>query len=435
MFLRFILIVFFIPWATLSRTVEIYPAISENDEEFERIANTLKPGDSLLLHGGTYIQTGRRAITAKGTPENPIIIQALPGESPLLSRPVNQIDGQNNLELVDCEYLEIRGIRFQGGSSGVRFIRGHHITFANCEIFDTGNNALTMNSGNCHAFIIRSNHIHHTGLSKSRPTEGEGMYIGGHDGSCRTTDSIFEGNYIHHLRSTSSGGNDGIEIKFGSGNNIVRNNVIHDTTIGRQYPGIFVYGGGSGTNIVEANVIWNAGEGIQVVSDAIVRNNIVINCMNSCITAGPHATMPHVRNTTITHNTLINAPVGIRLRWAKATNSILANNAIYCPNTVAVHADDLTAAIIIQNAVCGGMTGAKVDEKLFISGGSMEEAFMDAANRNFWPTSNSVLRGHAVTEQCTSFDYYGKKRIQPFDIGAVEADGSPPALRWPFIPR
>src|SRR3989442_12461968 len=78
-----------------------------------------------------------------------------------------------------------------------------------------------MYSSNCHAFIVRRNHIHHTGLNTSRPTEGEGMYIGCHDGSCRTTDSIFEGNYIHHTRGTSDGGNDGIEIKFGSSGNIV----------------------------------------------------------------------------------------------------------------------------------------------------------------------------------------------------------------------
>ena len=36
----------------------------------------LRPGDELLLHGGTYSQNSRRAVTAKGTPEQPIIIRA-----------------------------------------------------------------------------------------------------------------------------------------------------------------------------------------------------------------------------------------------------------------------------------------------------------------------------------------------------------------------
>jgi hypothetical protein len=77
-----------------------------------------------------------------------------------------------------------------------------------------------------------------SGLSTSRPTEGEGVYIGCHDGSCRTSGSIFEGNYIHHTRGTSDGGNDGVEIKAGSYGNIVRNNVIHDTSIDRKYFGM-----------------------------------------------------------------------------------------------------------------------------------------------------------------------------------------------------
>ncbi|HEX40587.1 MAG TPA: hypothetical protein ENN81_00815 [Phycisphaerales bacterium] len=44
-----------------------------------------------------------------------------------------------------------------------------------------------MNSDDCDSFIIRGNHIHHTGLSTRGATEGTGMYIGCHDGSCRTT--------------------------------------------------------------------------------------------------------------------------------------------------------------------------------------------------------------------------------------------------------
>jgi hypothetical protein len=56
----------------------------------------------------------------------------------------------------------------------------------------------------------------------------------------------------HHTRGTSSGGNDGIEVKYRSFGNTIRNNVIHDTINGTAYPCIFVYGGGAGVNIVEA---------------------------------------------------------------------------------------------------------------------------------------------------------------------------------------
>jgi len=406
----------------LSATFEIYPATVNSNEEFENISNSLKPGDELVLHGGVYSQNGRRAVTAKGTAEKPIVIRAADGQSPLLTRPADNIDRHNNIEFIDCAYLTIRGIRLKGGSSGVRYIRGHHITFEDCEIFETGNNALTMNSGDCDAFVIRKNHIHHTGLSKRGSTEGEGMYIGCHSGSCRTTNTLVEGNYIHHLRSTSSGGNDGIEIKVGSYNNTVRNNVIHDTNIGRQYPGIFVYGGGKGINIVEGNAIWKAGEGIQVVSDAIIRNNIIFNCSVTGITATPHAAVSKVRNVRIVNNTIVNHPRGVLIRWDKAQNMVFSNNAVYCPGFTAVDASRVMNAVYRANYVEGRLVGAAIDNSGFYDGGVITLAFCDPDKKNYWPKSTSMLVGNADSVFAPKLDFNNTTRKPPFDVGAYETE-------------
>src|SRR6476620_4830591 len=99
-----------------ARTIEIHSATVEADEEFEKLANALQPGDELVLHGGTYSQNSRRAVTAKGTAGQPIIIRAAAGDAPLLTRHGDQRDKQNNIEFVDCAHLVIRGLRFQGGS-------------------------------------------------------------------------------------------------------------------------------------------------------------------------------------------------------------------------------------------------------------------------------------------------------------------------------
>lgn len=405
---------------------EIYPSTVDSQEEFERLANSLKPGDELILHGGVYSQNARRAVTAKGTAALPIVIRAAEGETPLLTRPVDNIDKYNNIEFIDCSYLIVRGIRFRGGSSGVRFIRGHHITFEECEIFETGNNALTMNSGNCDAFIIRRNHIHHTGLSNRGSTEGEGMYIGVHNGSYITTNTVVEGNYIHHLRGTSNGGNDGIEIKFGSYGNIVRDNVIHDTNIGRRYPGIFVYGGGKETNIVEGNVIWNAGEGIQVVSDAIIRNNIIFNCSITGITAAPHAAVPRVRNVKIVNNTIVNHPKGVLIRWKNANNMIFANNAIYCPESTAIDAQGIPArrdVTFSTNYVEGRLRGLNIDNSRFYQGSGISTAFTEPNKKNYWPKTGSELIGHANPDFVPKLDFNRNTRQSPFDVGAYESGG------------
>src|SRR5687767_2655855 len=57
---------------------EIFPSNADSscDEEFENVANSLQPGDELVLHGGTYTQTCQRAITVNGTVAKPIIIRA-----------------------------------------------------------------------------------------------------------------------------------------------------------------------------------------------------------------------------------------------------------------------------------------------------------------------------------------------------------------------
>jgi len=415
--------------AAMGRMIEVHPSTTGNEEEFERLANALQPGDELVLHGGTYSQSGRRAITAKGTPDKPIIIRAAENGSPLLTRSPETLTRQNNIEFVDCAHLVIRGLRFQGGSSGVRFIRGHHVTLEDCEIFETRNNALTMNSGNCHAFVLRRNHIHHTGLAESGATEGEGMYIGCHPGNCSTTDSLIEDNYIHHLRGTSDGGNDGIEIKAGSCGNVVRNNVIHDTNLGRHYPGIFVYGGGAGTNLVEGNVIWNAGEGIQVVSDAVVRNNIIFNCSATGITGAPHAALRQMRDVSIVNNTVFQSPVGARLRWSGATNMVFVNNAIYCPARVAV---DVRAGanLLRNNFVHGALNGVSLDGVALLDGGEPASAFAEFAGKNFWPKAGSLLIGRAEAKFAPAVDFNGRARKAPFDVGAYETDGRAENPGW-----
>ena len=413
-----------------SATHEIHPATVDSQEEFETLANSLKPGDEMILHGGTYSQSERRSITAQGTPDKPIIIRAADGQEPLLTHPTDSTRRFNNIEFVDCAHLIIRGLHFRGGSSGVRFIRGHHITFENCEISQTTNNALTMNSGDCDAFVIRRNHIHHTGLSERGSTEGEGMYIGVHDGSRITTNTLVEGNYIHHLRGIGSGGNDGIEIKFGSYGNIVRDNVIHDTNIGTKYPGIFVYGGGKGINVVEGNVIWNAGEGIQVVSDAVVRNNIIFNCAMTGITAAPHAAVPRMRNVRIVNNTIVNHPKGVLIRWDKAEDMTLANNAVYCPGSTAIDVSGIKQGSFSANYIEGRITGTAIDGSRFCDGATAPAAFTDPAQNDYWPRPGSVLVGHADPAYAAELDFNHNPRKAPFDVGAYESEGSEKNPGW-----
>jgi hypothetical protein len=421
-----------------AETFEIHPPNSEScDEEFENIANKLKPGDELILHDGVYSQGCRRAITAKGDADKPIVIRAAPGARPVLTRPAHSNTTQNNIEIVDSAYLTIRGLHFRGGSIGFRIIRGHHITLEDNEISETQNNALAVNAGDVDALVVRRNHIHHTGLHPSAPTEGEGMYIGCHDGKCKVTNSVFEANYIHHLRGTSEGGNDGIEIKFGSFGNVVRDNVIHDTNIGTQYPCIFVYGGGAGLNVIERNVMWNCGEGIQVIADALVQNNLILNSALTGITAAPQTANRRVRNVTIVNNTVVGHPKCLDLRWEGAENMVLANNAFYCSSGVAVDALGLNSSgvTVRANAVEGTLTGVYLDGQKFISGGRAANAFKSADPFDLWPRAKSALIGTGDVKFAPRQDFNNQPRgSAQVDIGAYESRAQPDNPGWKIAP-
>jgi len=424
--------------SSTGRVITISPSNADAtcNEEFENVANTLQPGDTLILRGGTYTQNCRRAITANGTAANPITIRAATGETPVLTRPANNIDTQNNIEIVSSSYLIIKGIQFKGGSSGVRFVNTNNfITIEDCEVHETGNNAIAVNSGNSDGLIIRRNHIHHTGLS-SGSTEGEGMYLGCNNNTCRVMNSLIESNYIHHTRGTSSGGNDGIEVKVGSGGNTVRNNVIHDTNIGQQFPAIFVYGNVTQPNIVEGNVMWNCGECIQVEADAVIRNNIILNHSITGIAVIPHAQVPTMRNVTIVNNTIYGGPECVVLSWSSASNMTFANNAVYCPSGTAVSGSGLTRTgiTIRNNYVTGALSGGSVDNSTFFNGGSATSAFVNPAGMNLWPAVGSVLRGTANSSFAPSNDFNGTTRTSPYDVGAYETEGLSTNPGWTIQP-
>lgn len=418
------------PALVYGRTIEIFPANADVtcNEEFENVANTLVAGDTLILHGGTYSQNCRRLITGRnGTASQPIVIMAAVGEIPILTRPANANFSydQNNIEIENSSYLIIRGLKFRGGDAGVRFMgTNHHIVFEDNEIYETGNNALPMNSGNSDAMIIRRNHIHHTGLYNLGSTEGEGMYLGCHDNTCRVTNSLIEGNYIHHLRSTSGGGNDGIEVKMGSYGNIIRDNVIHDTNIGTQYPCIFVYGGGVAVNTVEGNAVWNCGEGIYAVSDAVVRNNVVFGS-GSEISSYPHAAVAQMRNLTIVNNTIYGSGDCLYLRWSGVTNAVLANNAVYCPGSTAVDGLGLFNAQVVlsTNYVEGNLNGPTIDNVRFFNGGIAAAAFASPSSANFWPSPGSILRDRGDFSRSPAADFNNSPRTSPIDVGAYETNG------------
>jgi len=231
----------------------------------------LKPGDEVVLRAGKYSSPRRLAIRSSGTTEKPIVIRADEGARVVFERPDAR---QNTFNLEGTQYLELRGFEITGGAAGIRIgplgdRQSSDVKLTDLHIHHIGGVAVTCNQDGAHyeRMVFRGNHIHHTA------GHGEAFYLGGNDASAIFSDSIIDGNYIHHLNGPDVSQGDGIEIKQGSYGNRVTNNVIHDT----KYPGITVYGtGGRARNVIFNNMIWNTGDhGIQVAADAVVLSNVV----------------------------------------------------------------------------------------------------------------------------------------------------------------
>jgi hypothetical protein len=411
------------------------------DEELVKVAGSLRPGDEVVLHEGTYSQSCQRRLRGiHGTAERPIVIRAAAGAKVVLTRPKDESGRyvKNNLEIENSSYLAIRGLTLKGGSTGLRFMgTTAHIVVEDNEVYETDNNAISMNSGDTESFLIRRNHIHHTGLLPERlgETEGEGLYVGCHDGRCIGSNHVIEGNYIHHLRGTSEGGNDGIEIKRGSYGNVVRGNVIHHTNIGTRYPCIFVYGGGQGQNVVEGNALWECGEAIQVASDAIVRNNVIVNS-DVGITAAPHRQVPELRRVSIVNNTVYGSRECLVVRWQGGRDMVLGNNALYCPGGRAVDARGLkeSAIRVRANLVEGTLVGVIADGVRFGVRGEARDVFQDAPGWDFWPRPGGPLIGRGAAELAPDGDFNGTRRRVPVDIGAYQAGGRSSNPGWRMSP-
>ncbi|HEY8375177.1 MAG TPA: right-handed parallel beta-helix repeat-containing protein [Nannocystis sp.] len=402
---------------TLAATIDIYPG----DDLFGAM-QALQAGDELVIHEGTYDVPGFVNIVLAGTADAPITIRGAEGEVAV----IQGIPSQNAIN-IEGTYYTLRDLEIVGGSHGVRVGTSAHATFENLVIHHTGDVGISCNRP-MHSYediTIRRVHIHDTGQA-GHP--GECMYLGCNDGACKVWDSTIEWNLCHDTLAGGQG--DGIELKTGSYNTVIRHNVIYNV----KYPGITAYGTqGMAPNTIEGNVVWSvADNGIQLVGDAIVRNNLVFDVGASGIAAKP-SQGEVVKDLTVVHNTVVGAGDtcfrGNQLPGGGG-GIVVANNAFYCEGTSAIKLPDGPGqAIFAANAVVGAVSG--------LQGGTIDGeglgAFVDAAAKNVYPAQGSPLVDAADAQYAPAEDFNCLPRAGAHEIGAYDVS-TPDNPGWPVQP-
>lgn len=374
------------------------------------VLRDLKAGDQVTIHAGRYKVPGYVALELAGTKENPIVISGKPGDEVV----VEGITTQNTFNLAGS-WFSLQGLKIEGGSHGVRLGTCDHVTLQDLEITEVGDVGISCNFGGktCEAVTIRRNHIHHTGQSGG---PGECMYLGCNNNECQFWDSLVEYNWCHHTTAGSQG--DGIEVKTGSYNNIIRHNVIHDV----KYPAITVYGtvDNKPPNIVDGNIIWGVQDnGIQMVGNATIQNNIIFDVNNYALQIKP-SQGEQIENLQVLHNTVVN-PTNTCLRasgLSEGNNNRIANNALFCKGGMAMKiVGGLGNAKIEANAGEGATEG--LSQGFALTGQATQE-MLAPTDKNTYPSKSSKLRDAAATSP-VKLDFNCRPRdASKSDIGAYQ---------------
>ena len=390
-----------------TKKIHIYPGTNV----FSTAVESLQPGDELIVHEGTYLDTDRISINVVGTASKPVLVRKAFGEDrPVIKRPVSS-SHQNIINIEGARHLRIEGLEIEGNGNpgdGIKMNDASYITIFDNIIHhvDIGIKVGVDNTGTTHnQLTLRRNHIYDTGLFGP----GEGMYLGCNYGTCKMANSLVEGNYIHHTNQGSQG--DGIELKQGSYNTIIRDNVVHDN----KYPSILVYGtSGNPRNTVEGNIVWNSADaGLQAAADALIQNNIILDWF---ISHKHQATSSS--NLTITNN-LIWVTSGSCMSindWSAGSQNTFVNNYVSCINS-SVGISGWGSALVDENIVYPSSLQNNIPNSILGNQASTE--MQNPSAGNFAPKASSSFwnQGLGIWEPVT--DFYGEVRTGGPVVGPV----------------
>lgn len=357
-------------------------------------------GNTLFVHTGTYNETPQISGPA-GTAQNPTIISAYPGDSPILNGP-----GINNgrVKILNTSFMTFTGFEVRNYNQGIFVETADHIAVTNNTVHDNGQEQIHVHFGSTF-FTVSGNTIFNSGAFGSN---GEGIYIGSGDSAPvdQTGNGTVSSNTIHDVVD------EGIEIKIGT----------HDVTV-------------DGNTLTRVNTSSNAfgGAGIEI-------NNAVGSVQN----------WPSNPNHIVTNNTVsvvgngtggVSMNSGIRLgTGVTAYNNVVfginsAGDGIYTnnfsgdsyPRNVYHNTVDLVSARAIVNS------GGTVDIRNNIGPATTNNIatnnafYVNQAGSDYHLVASSLPINAGVNlGGVAAIDKNGVTRTNPPDLGAYEFVGGAP---------
>ena len=382
-----------------------------NGDRLKDRIEDLVPGDLLRVGAGRWSVNSYFQVDLQGTEAAPIRIVG--SEGAILTRPNA---GQNVINFgstsaSSTSYLLLRGFEVTNGSYGIRIQNTEQLWIDQCHVHHVAAVGIGANSHDTDGLHVTRTEVHHTGSS------GEGLYLGGNNGSVICRRGVFALNHIH---DTGGDQGDGIELKGGSYDCLIAENIIHGT----NYPGILVYGTqGQAVNVIESNVVWDTTSNpFQVQGEAIVRNNLVFAKNGSALQSGPH--QGETTNLKVVGNTFIarDSEAAFLRSWSGQPGMVFANNVIFSESGESVHVNGSLLGVTVENNVVLGPVWGASTEGFFQGNGLSDfvDVSWDGSRRDARPTGMSALHRTTSKLGILSTDMTGAARPDEPTVGALE---------------
>ena len=333
-----------------------------------------------------------------GVAGNPCAIRAFPGHSPRLTG--GGASFLTVIALTGVSYWEIEGLEMSNGGF-IALVRNgaNNITFRNNYLHDSGNQIVHVvnNSSNV---LFEGNTLRNGGSLGSQ--NGEGFYIGTHNGNDFTNNVTIRNNTIDTMK------HEGIEFKHDTHDCTAEENTISNCVANYDYGKYSILAfptatyGSNPNHIIRRNVIFNhggagTGAAIGVQTGAQVYNNVIYSV------ASPAYALEIAGGDSYT-----------RYVW---------HNTFDIPEARAIH--NLGGALSIGNNIGPSTNGNFAFNSSF---------FLNSANHDYHLVAASapVDAGGTVPFQLAD-DFDGVARVAPFDIGAFEYSAptaTPSSLSW-----
>jgi hypothetical protein len=397
----------------------------------QKAANAAGAGDTVYVRGGTYRE--KVTVNRSGSAGNFITFSSYPGETAVID--VNGvamdtypdggfvINGKNYVQVIGFRIINSNSTN--AGGFGIVCAESDHCVIKNNSTYNTYRSGIIVRSST--NVIIDGNDVElaNNGGNQEMITISGGSFI------------TVSNNHVHHGGSGSGG--EGIDVKNGAHDVLVKSNHVHDN----YRVGIYIdaYDGNNYNITVDGNRVYNnARSGIAIaaensgynVNNVVVINNLVYSNGTSGIVLGDWGAGT-LSNITIANNTVFQNGIGkghggIAL-WATRASDVIVRNNIVSQNegfTIEVQGTPLSETTITNNLLHGyrnadnEVTGTKqvVGNPLFVNSSDADFSLI--------ATSPAINAGTSANAPDHDFDGTARPSSANWDIGAFEFTGEVP---------